>query len=98
MSNQDDYQAKLDTITGIVPEQTRSPNMPVDVYLQESENLHHWSQDDKALLTGAGLDWTQVEELPVRAGALRESQSIWFKERFTREEAEKQWNEQSPEG
>ncbi len=98
MSNQDDYQAKLETITAIEAEETKSPNMPIDVYLQEAENLYHWCQDDEALLTGAGLDWAQAQEIPVRAGALREAQSLWFKERFTREEAEKQWKEQSPEG
>ncbi len=98
MSNHDDYQAKLNAITAIADEETKSPNMPIDTYLQEAENLHHWCEDDKQQLTGVGLDWTQVQEIPIRAGALREAQSIWFKERFTREEAEKQWNEQSPEG
>ncbi len=98
MSNQEDYQAKINAITAITLQDTKSPNMPIDVYLQEAENLYHWCQDDQAQLTGAGLDWTQVQDLPIRAGALREAQSLWFKERFTREEAEKQWNEQSPDG
>ena len=47
--------------------------MPVDVYLQEAENLYHWCQDDEAQLTGAGLAWNLVQEIPVRAGALREA-------------------------
>ncbi len=98
MSNQDDYLAKLDVIKAIADEETKSPTMPVDVYLQEAENLYHWCQDDEAQLTGAGLAWNLVQEIPIRAGALREGQSLWFKERFTREEAEKDWNEQSPEG
>jgi len=34
--------------------------------------------------------------MPVRAGALREAQSLWYKERFSREEAQKEWNEKSP--
>ncbi len=98
MSNQEDYLAKLDVIKAIADEETKSPNMPTDVYLQEAENLYHWCQDDEAQLTGAGLDWNLVQELPVRAGALREGQSIWFKERFTQEEAEKEWQQESPEG
>jgi len=89
MSNQEDYQAKLATITAIAAEEVKSPTIPIDVYLQEAENLYHWSQDDQAQLTGAGLDWTLVEDLPTRAGALREAQSLWFKKRFTREAAEK---------
>ncbi len=44
----------------------------------------------------AGLDWTLVESLPERAGALRESESLWFKIRFSREEAEKEWLTKSP--
>ena len=47
MSNQDDYLAKLDVIKAIADEETKSPTMPVDVYLQEAENLYHWCQDDR---------------------------------------------------
>jgi hypothetical protein len=37
-----------------------------------------------------------VDDLPARAGALRESQSRWFNARFTREAAQKEWIEKSP--
>lgn len=36
-------------------------------------------------------------ELPVRAGALREAQSLWFKDRYSPEEAEEEWKVRSPE-
>ncbi len=98
MSNQEDYQALINIITAIPAEETKSPNMPIDAFLQEAENQYHWCQDDQTLLTNAGLDWALVQDVPIRAGALREAESLWFKERFTREDAEKQWNEQSPEG
>jgi hypothetical protein len=98
MSNRDDYLAKLDIIKAIPDQDTKSPNMPVDVFLQEAENLYQWCQDDKEQLTNAGLDWNFVQEVPVRAGALRVGQSIWFKERFTQEEAEKEWKKESPQG
>ena len=96
MSNTDDYQAKIAEIEAIAAEEMKSPNMPVAAFIQEAEDLHKWCADDQAQLTGAGLDWTIVNDLPVRAGALREAESLWFKERFSREEAQKQWNEQSP--
>ncbi len=96
MSNHDDYVAKLATIQAIPTDQLKKMSIPLDVYLQEAENLYHWCQDDKAGLTNAGLDWTLVDDLPIRAGACREAQSLWFKERFTKADAEKAWKELSP--
>ena len=70
--------------------------MPVDVFVQEAENLYHWCPDDQAALTHAGLNWNLVAALPVRAGACREAQSLWNKERNTRQQAEQDWKDQSP--
>ncbi len=96
MSNRDDYLAKLATIQAIPTDQLKKMNIPLDAYLQEAENLYHWCQADKTELTKTGLDWTLVDDLPIRAGACREAQSLWFKERFTKADAEKAWKEQSP--
>jgi len=96
MSSAEDYAAKIAEIEVIPEAQMKSPNMPVDVFLQEVENTVKWVQDDKDKLIATGLDWTLVDDLPVRAGALREAQSLWFKVRFAREDAQKEWNEKSP--
>ena len=96
MSSSEDYQAKIAEIEAIADDQVKSPTMPVDVFLQEVENTVKWVQDDKDKLIAAGLDWTLVDDMPIRAGALREAQSLWYKERFSREEAQKEWNEKSP--
>ncbi|MBN2286123.1 MAG: hypothetical protein JXI43_06725 [Tissierellales bacterium] len=96
MSSAEDYAAKLAAIEAIPDDQLKSPNMPVDVFLQEVENTVKWVQDDKDKLVAAGLDWTLVDDMPIRAGALREAQSLWYKERFAREEAQKEWSEKSP--
>ena len=96
MSSNSDYLELLDEIQAIEPENTIIPTMPVDVYVQEAEDLYHWCQDDQVALTRAGLDWTNVEQLPVRSGACRESQSRWNKERNTRQQDEQAWKEQSP--
>ena len=72
MSNAENYKNKLAIITAI--EEVKSPNIPVDVYLQEAEDLYHWSVEDKAKLIGADQDASLIEELPVRAGACREAQ------------------------
>lgn len=96
MSSAEDYQAKIAEIEAIADDQVKSPNLPVDVFLQEVENTVKWAQDDKDKLIAAGLDWTLVDDLPVRAGALREAQSLWYKVRFARKDAQKEWNEKSP--
>lgn len=96
MSNFEDFMAKKNAIAAITDEQLKSPTMPVDVFVQEAENLHTWCQQDKDALTGAGLDWNLAADLPVRCGACREAQSVWFKTRFSREEAQAEWNSKSP--
>ena len=90
------YEDKIDEIRAIPKEEIKLPNMPVDTFLQEAENLEHWCQEDRAELEAAGLPWALVEDLPFRAGALRESESRWFEKRFTRKEAQQQWKEVSP--
>ncbi len=36
--------------------QIKSPhNIPISIYIQEAESLHHWALEDKEALTAAGL-------------------------------------------
>ncbi|MGQ8335321.1 hypothetical protein ACUNWD_02150 [Sunxiuqinia sp. A32] len=71
-------------------------SIPVDVALQEAENLHHWSLDDAEQLQVVGITEEMIAELPVRAGACREAQSIWNKDYRSQQEAQKEWAIQSP--
>lgn len=96
MSSTNDYQALLPTLTAMQPNDVLVPNVPIDVFVQEAENLYHWCLDDQEPLTRAGLDWNLVLALPVRAGACREAQSRWIKERNTRQKAEQAWKEEAP--
>lgn len=97
MSTLQDYEKKLPVLSSLEDDQIRAPHhIPVDVYVQEAENLHHWCQTDRQELTSRGLDWELVEDIPVRCGALREAESLWMAERFTREEAAREWMEASP--
>jgi hypothetical protein len=91
-----DYDALLPSLTAIKPADVTAPNVPIDVFVQEAENLYHWCADDQQLLTRAGLDWNLVLSLPVRAGACREAQSRWIKERNTRQKSEQEWKEEAP--
>lgn len=98
MANIDDYNAKLDVFALMPDNETKSPNMPVKAYLEEAEFLYKRALEDEEALVGAGLQWDLVQDLPVRAGALREAETIWFNSRFNQEEAAKAWDTSSEEG
>ena len=97
MSNLNDFEEKKEAINAILNDQVELPTIPVDNYLQEAENLYHWSLDDAEKLNMVGITTKMIEDLPVRTGACRYAQSMWFKDRFSQEEAQKQWKIQSPE-
>jgi hypothetical protein len=78
MANKEDYNAKLDAINAIPNDQIQVPAMPVDIFLQEAEDTYHWSITDAAQLATVGITQEMIDDIPVRAGALREAQSIWF--------------------
>jgi len=96
MSSTTDFNELLPLISAIKPADVLIPNIPIDVFVQEAENLYHWSIDDQQDLTKVGLDWNLVLGLPVRAGACREAQSLWIKERNTRQDAEQAWKDEAP--
>jgi hypothetical protein len=92
MSYSEDYNMKIEVLKTITDDQIKVPNsIPLGIYIQEAENLYRWCQDDKEELKAKGLDWTVVEDLPVRCGALREAESNWHRAKFLRREAENIW-------
>ena len=74
MSNVDDFKDTQAEIEAISDDKIKSPGLPIDTFLQESENLYQWCQDDKDKLTAASLGWPVVEKLPVLCGALRQAE------------------------
>ena len=46
-------------------------------------------------MTGAGLKKMYIDELPARAGACRQAQSIWMKEKNSKNDVKKEWAEKS---
>ncbi|WP_297092264.1 hypothetical protein [uncultured Draconibacterium sp.] len=96
MANQDDYLAKEETIMAIPDEETLVPNLPMDNYLQSSENLYHWALDDFSKLKTLGLTREMLDDLPVRTGAARYAQSVWNKDYNSQQEAQKRWTEEAP--
>ncbi len=96
--SKENFETKLVVLNKIANDDIKIPNMPVDNVLQEAENLYVWaSTDKKYLINNSGLDWAKyAKDLPIRAGALRHAQSLWVSERYSQEEANKAWKEQSP--
>ncbi len=95
--SKENFETKLPVLEAMLPGEIRIPTIPIDVFLQEAENLSVIAVEDKKALTDSGLDWKMYgEDLPVRAGALRYAQSLWMKDRYTQEEAQKEWKERSP--
>ena len=91
MSSTSDYNDLLPQIQSIPSVKALRPTIPVDVYLQEAENLYLWCLADQDALVGAGLDATLINELPVRAGACREAQSLWVINRRMRKHTSVDW-------
>jgi hypothetical protein len=89
--SQADFIAKQQQILAIALDVIRKPNMPIRIFLQEAENLFHWCQQDKIALLKTGLDWTLVEDLPARIGALREAESQWLGGRYSHDQAQQDW-------
>lgn len=96
MANIDDYNAKIGEILAIPDKDVVELTMPVDVYLQEAENLGKWSLMDLVPLAAVGITDVKIADLTVRAGALREAQSNWFKDRNAQLDAQREWGIQSP--
>lgn len=94
--SKENYDLKKAIIEAIPENLVNYPGIPVEVALQETEDLFVWCQQDKELLVKASLDWKLAEDLTVRAGALRYVQSQWQKEYRSLEQAQKDWAEKSP--
>ncbi|RPJ57710.1 MAG: hypothetical protein EHM12_08895 [Dehalococcoidia bacterium] len=97
MSKELELQQKLEVIKAIPRDSIKTPKaIPVKIYIQEAENLYQWCQADKDALVAGGLDWTIVDDMPLRSGALSAAEGEWVKERFGQEEARRQWNQDYP--
>ncbi|WP_372652216.1 hypothetical protein [Draconibacterium sp.] len=96
MSDQQDYDACYDAFMAIPADEVRIPDMPVNVAIQENENLYLWSLDDKSELMGAGLPEITIDSLTVRNGACRTAEAKWKREQHTPQDAQKEWNERAP--
>jgi hypothetical protein len=90
--SKENYESLLPEIEAISDGDTKVPNMPVDKYIQEAANLEVWCEPDISQLSAVGVAQTTFDSLPIKIGALRYAQSVWMKDRHSREEAQLQWD------
>lgn len=98
MSNIADFEKKLPEITAISKENIVDiSNIPIEIYIQEAEDLYKWCQADKEQLIKRGLVWDIVDDIPLRAGALREAESRWIIQRFNKKDNGLLWKKSAVE-
>lgn len=88
---------KLNELNSMTDMETGKPTLPINVMLQESEELFTECNKDKEALVKAGLDWNLVEELPLRIDALKLSQARWRKDYKTYQDCQAEWKIAAPE-
>ncbi len=97
MRSRDDFLVKQDVLAAIPDgEVDTARRMPIAIYIQEAEALNKWCRDDRAALERIPGVWELVADIPTRAGALRELESMWREERNTPDEATQRWKDESP--
>jgi len=92
-----DYNELLLQIRAFKSGNASSPTVPVNVFVQEADDLCLWCQDDREQLIQAGLDWNQVSLIPVCAKICREFQSQWLKNYKSTDKIKKEWETKSTE-
>lgn len=92
-----DYNELLLQIKAFKSGNAGSPTVPVNVFVQEADDLYLWCQDDREQLIQAGLDWNQVSLIPLCAKICREFQSQWLKTYKSTDKIKKEWETKSPE-
>ncbi len=94
--SKEQFELQQPILEAILEKNVIYPSIPVDVALQEAEDLLVWCLPDIDALIKAGLDKKLVDDLSSRIGALRYVQSQWQKEYRSLEDAQKEWALKSP--
>ncbi len=96
MSDQQDLLDLLAEIKAVPKQQIKQCDMPIGIYLQESENLHTRATADLAFLSAVGMTTELLDKLLPRIGALRTAQSNWEELNTVRQDAKEAWKAQWP--
>ncbi|PKQ63902.1 hypothetical protein BZG02_07785 [Labilibaculum filiforme] len=97
MDYQNDFETWKERIEALPLSEVKLPNQPIDEVTASAETLAIEAIKDKESLAKAGLDITFITDLTTLSGAVRYCQAEWMSEYRARQEAQKEWLEQSPE-
>lgn len=95
--SQADFFAMKPMFSAIPADAVKKPNIPLPIFLQESENTHFAGTRDLAALIEAGFKEEWLTSMPAKIGALNYAESIWFTGRDKRDEVQKLWDTKAPE-
>lgn len=95
MTNKEAYETVLEELVAIPTEDVMRPTMPVDIYIQEAENLSYHANKDREAMLAKGLKVMYVDTFLTRVGALQYTQSEWLTVSKNKSEAARQWSELS---
>jgi len=96
MDYQNNFETWKEKIEKLPRAEVKLPNQPIDEQTASAETLAKEANKDKEVLMAAGLDGSLIDEIPSLSGALRYCQAQWMSEYRARQEAQKEWLEQSP--
>ncbi len=96
MSYSEDFNAWKEQIEAVPQNEIKLPNQPVDKFAASVETLAVEAAKDKDTFAAAGMNVSLIDELTPLAGALRHTQAGWTSEFRAKQEAQKEWLEQSP--
>lgn len=96
MSTTEAFEQLKESIEAIDEKQVLQPDMPVNVFNQEAEDLYQVALADNVKLTERGLNEELIQSLNLAAGASRYAEAQWNKERNEKQEAERECKEKSP--
>ena len=96
MSDPISQTSELEIVNSLSSDQIKVPTQPVDVYIQEAENLLKWCTPDKDTLLAKGLNSYYFDAMPFALSICRNAQATWAAEQKIKSDAAKAWQEQAP--
>lgn len=91
----DKLNALMQEILALPANKVKEPEMPVDIYVQESDDLCAQSGKDADKLSLRKITKKKIASLKLFGAALTEAESQWFIERGKKEEAHQKWQSMS---
>jgi hypothetical protein len=97
MTDKQNYETVKPKLLLIPKEDIKEPNLPVNIAIGEAMDLHNYASTDREILETCDLDLNLIDDLEIRASALRAAQVNWVQVRKESTEIEEKWRKLSKE-